>query len=79
MDEDGIDVKETWKRSKKTCFRFPLDFMGKSVKSGKPFFLWHNTTRMACLDTTQPTGGEKRVGIVLYFRERDGTRDGTEL
>jgi arylsulfatase A-like enzyme len=23
-----------------------LDFMDRSVKSGKPFFLWHNTTRM---------------------------------
>ena len=23
-----------------------LDFMDRSVESGKPFFLWHNTTRM---------------------------------
>jgi len=23
-----------------------LDFMDRSVKAGKPFFLWHNTTRM---------------------------------
>ncbi|HWO02988.1 MAG TPA: hypothetical protein VNS63_27355 [Blastocatellia bacterium] len=23
-----------------------LEFMDRSVKAGKPFFLWHNTTRM---------------------------------
>ena len=26
--------------------RISIDFMKKAKDSGKPFFLWHNTTRM---------------------------------
>jgi arylsulfatase A-like enzyme len=33
-----------------------LDFMDRSVKAGKPFFLWHNTTRMHVWRTCRPSG-----------------------
>jgi hypothetical protein len=41
------------------------------------FLAQHHSHGMSGHD--QPTGGKKRVGILLHFRERDGTRDGTEL
>jgi arylsulfatase len=32
-----------------------LDFMERAVKAGKPFFIWHNSTRMHCWTRLQPT------------------------
>ena len=31
-----------------------LDFMERAAKAGKPFFIWHNSTRMHCLDALWP-------------------------
>jgi arylsulfatase A-like enzyme len=39
--------------------------MDKSVKSGKPFFLWHNTTRMHVWTRLSPQW-EDRSGYGLY-------------
>jgi arylsulfatase len=42
-----------------------LDFMDKSVKSGKPFFIWHNTTRMHVWTRLSPQW-ENKSGYGLY-------------
>jgi arylsulfatase len=42
-----------------------LDFMDKSAKSGKPFFLWHNTTRMHVWTRLSPQW-ENKSGYGLY-------------
>jgi arylsulfatase A-like enzyme len=42
-----------------------LDFMDKSAKSGKPFFLWHNTTRMHVWTHLSPQW-ENKSGYGLY-------------
>ncbi|HMP04318.1 MAG TPA: arylsulfatase, partial [Gemmatales bacterium] len=42
-----------------------LDFMDRSVKAGKPFFLWHNSTRMH-IWTRQKKEYQGRTGIGLY-------------
>jgi arylsulfatase A-like enzyme len=42
-----------------------VDFMDKSVKSGKPFFLWHNTTRMHVWTRLSPQWQDKS-GYGLY-------------
>ena len=42
-----------------------LDFMDRSVKAGKPFFLWHNTTRMHVFTRLSPKW-ENKSGYGLY-------------
>ncbi len=42
-----------------------LDFMGRSVKAGKPFFLYHNTTRMHVWTRLSPKW-ENKSGYGLY-------------
>jgi len=42
-----------------------LDFMDRSVKAGKPFFLWHNTTRMHVWTHLSPKWANKS-GYGLY-------------
>jgi arylsulfatase len=42
-----------------------LDFMDRTVKSGKPFFLWHNTTRMHVF-TRLSSKWENKSGYGLY-------------
>ena len=42
-----------------------LDFMEQSVKAGKPFFLWHNTTRMHVWTRLSPEW-ENKSGYGLY-------------
>ncbi|HWY88092.1 MAG TPA: arylsulfatase [Gemmataceae bacterium] len=42
-----------------------LDFMDRSVKAGKPFFLWHNTTRMHVWTHLSPKWANKS-GFGLY-------------
>ncbi len=42
-----------------------LDFMDRSAKSGKPFFLWHNTTRMHNWTRLSETYANK-TGLGLY-------------
>ncbi|MGE3155015.1 MAG: arylsulfatase [Nitrospiraceae bacterium] len=51
-----------------------LDFMDRSVKSGKPFFLWHNSTRMHVW-TRLKKESDGKTGIGLYpdgMVEHDG-------
>ena len=42
-----------------------LDFMDRSVKAGKPFFLWHNSTRMHVFTRLSPKW-ENKSGYGLY-------------
>ena len=42
-----------------------LDFMDRTVKAGKPFFLWHNTTRMHAF-TRLSERWENKSGYGLY-------------
>jgi arylsulfatase len=42
-----------------------LDFIDRSVKAGKPFFLWHNTTRMHVFTRLSPKW-ENKSGYGLY-------------
>jgi len=42
-----------------------IDFMERSVKAGKPFFLWHNTTRMHIWTRLSPSWADKS-GYGLY-------------
>jgi len=42
-----------------------LDFMDRTVKAGKPFFLWHNTTRMHAFTRLSPKW-ENKSGHGLY-------------
>jgi arylsulfatase A-like enzyme len=42
-----------------------LDFIDRSVKAGKPFFLWHNTTRMHVWTRLSPKW-ENKSGYGLY-------------
>jgi arylsulfatase len=42
-----------------------LDFMDRTVKAGKPFFLWHNTTRMHVF-TRLSAKWENKSGYGLY-------------
>ena len=44
---------------------FSLDFIDRSVKAGKPFFLWHNTTRMHVWTHLSPSWADKS-GYGLY-------------
>jgi hypothetical protein len=39
--------------------RASLNFMEKSVKTGKPFFLWHDTTRMHVWSRPSPHWKDK--------------------
>ena len=42
-----------------------LDFMDRSIKAGKPFFLWHNPTRMHVFTRLSPKW-ENKSGYGLY-------------
>ncbi|HRI19508.1 MAG TPA: arylsulfatase [Panacibacter sp.] len=42
-----------------------IDYMDKTVKSGKPFFIWYNTTRMHIF-THLKASSEGRTGLGLY-------------
>ena len=45
-EDTGPLTRKRMETIEEDLLQVSLDFMDKSVKSGKPFFLWHNTTRM---------------------------------
>ena len=49
----------------KDLLKVSTDFMERSVRSGKPFFLWHNTTRMHVW-TRLSSEWENKSGFGLY-------------
>ena len=46
LDMDPKAQSSTWTNVDEELVRRSNDFMARSVKAGKPFFLWHNSTRM---------------------------------
>src|SRR6201993_5324786 len=45
-EDTGPLTRKRMETVEEDLLQVSLDFMDKSVKGGKPFFIWHNTTRM---------------------------------
>jgi len=46
IEDDGPLTKKRMETYDQETLKYSLDFIDKAVKEGKPFFVWHNTTRM---------------------------------
>jgi arylsulfatase len=46
IKDDGPLTKKRMETYDKETLKYSLDFIDKAVKADKPFFVWHNTTRM---------------------------------
>lgn len=46
IKDDGPLTKKRMETYDKETLKYSLDFIDKAVKNNKPFFVWHNTTRM---------------------------------
>jgi arylsulfatase A-like enzyme len=46
IEDTGPITRKRMETAEEEFLAFSLDFIDRSVKAGKPFFLWHNTTRM---------------------------------
>ena len=46
IEDDGALTKKRMETYDQETLKYSLDFIDKAVKEGKPFFVWHNTTRM---------------------------------
>jgi arylsulfatase len=46
IKDDGPLTKKRMETYDQETLKYSLDFIDKAVKEGKPFFVWHNTTRM---------------------------------
>ena len=57
--------RSTWRMSTTSWSAARVDFMDRSVKAGKPFFLWHNTTRTHVWTHLSPKW-ENKSGYGLY-------------
>jgi arylsulfatase len=64
-DDTGPLTRKRMETVEEDLLQVSLDFMEKSVKSGKPFFLWHNTTRMHVWTRLSPKW-ENKSGYGLY-------------
>ena len=64
-EDTGPLTRERMETVDEDLMQASLDFMDKSVKSGKPFFLWHNTTRMHVWTRLSPRWQDKS-GYGLY-------------
>jgi arylsulfatase A-like enzyme len=64
-EDNGPLTRKLMETVEEDLLQVSLDFMDKSVKSGKPFFLWHNTTRMHVWTRLSPRW-ENKSGYGLY-------------
>jgi arylsulfatase A-like enzyme len=64
-EDTGPLTRKRMETIEEDLLQVSLDFMDKSVKSGKPFFLWHNTTRMHVWTRLSPQW-ENKSGYGLY-------------
>jgi len=64
-EDTGPLTRERMETMEEDLLQSSLDFMDKSVKSGKPFFLWHNNTRMHVWTRLSPRWQDKS-GYGLY-------------
>ncbi|MEE9170930.1 MAG: hypothetical protein V3U73_14320, partial [bacterium] len=46
-----------------------LDFMERAVKANKPFFIWHNATRMHMWTRLSPEWDGKGLAKKIEYRE----------
>src|ERR1017187_7326230 len=64
-EDTGPLTRKRMETIEEDLLQVSLDFMDKSVKSGKPFFLWHNNTRMHVWTRLSPQW-ENKSGYGLY-------------
>jgi arylsulfatase A-like enzyme len=64
-EDTGPITRKRMETVEEDLLQASLDFMDKSAKSGKPFFLWHNTTRMHVW-TRLSSKWENKSGYGLY-------------
>jgi len=64
-EDTGPLTRERMETIEEDLLQSSLDFIDKSVKSGKPFFLWHNSTRMHVWTRLSPRWQDKS-GYGLY-------------
>jgi len=64
-EDTGPLTRKRMETIEEDLLQVSLDFMDKSTKSGKPFFLWHNTTRMHVWTRLSPQW-EDKSGYGLY-------------
>jgi arylsulfatase A-like enzyme len=65
IKDTGPLTRERMEIADEELLSHSLDFMDRSVKAGKPFFLWHNTTRMHVWTRLSPKW-ENKSGYGLY-------------
>ncbi len=63
--DTGPLTRERMKTAEEELTERSVDFMDRSVKAKKPFFLWHNTTRMHVFTRLAPKW-ENKTGYGLY-------------
>jgi arylsulfatase A-like enzyme len=64
-EDTGPLTRKRMETVEEDMLQVSLDFMDKSVKSGKPFFLWHNTSRMHVWTRLSPKW-ENKSGYGLF-------------
>jgi arylsulfatase A-like enzyme len=64
-EDTGPLTRKRMETVEEDLLQYSLDFMDKSAKSGKPFFIWHNTTRMHVWTRLSPQW-ENKSGYGLY-------------
>jgi arylsulfatase len=65
IKDSGPLTKKRMETVEEDLLSHSLDFMDRSVKAGKPFFLWHNSTRMHVWTRLSPKW-ENKSGYGLY-------------
>ena len=63
--DTGPITRKRMETAEEELLAHSLDFIDRSVKAGKPFFLWHNTTRMHVFTRLSPKW-ENKSGYGLY-------------
>jgi arylsulfatase A-like enzyme len=64
-EDTGPLTRKRMETVEEDMLQVSVDFMDKAVKSGKPFFLWHNTSRMHVWTRLSPQW-ENKSGYGLY-------------
>jgi arylsulfatase A-like enzyme len=64
-EDTGALTRKRMETVEEDLLQVSLDFMDKSAKGGKPFFLWHNTTRMHVWTRLSPQW-ENKSGYGLF-------------
>ena len=65
IEDTGPLTRKRMETAEEEFLAFSLDFIDRSVKAGKPFFLWHNSTRMHVWTRLSPKWANKS-GYGLY-------------